>query len=588
MMRRRKPGRVNGARRSLWRGVAGGVLLVGLLMTDRVAFGPSHVAAQEMAATLVNAASFANESVDGVAPNSIGSVFGQFATMGSAIHRAPDNVFPLPTTLGGVSVTIGGRPAPLFFVSLFQINLAVPGELAEGAATIVVTNADNSTRTGTVRIVRSQMGLFTVNASGSGTAAALTTRDGLLFESVINPDRTPRPIEAGTVAQPNYLVLFGTGFRGLPAVDPNDANGVAEALEATIQGVPVPVLYAGAAPGFVGLDQLNLILPPELSGFGSVEVRVRTQTREANVVTITIGGQFNPFRLTPLLAGQVVEGILTADDQVQPGPGNRTYFFDAFLIETTQANTTLAIDLRSRDFDAAVLLFAVNDQELIQIAQDDQSGGYGAPESANNNNALLLTVLPTPGRYAVFATSSDFEPNGRGAYQLRYTTGVMQPISYGQAVNATITTSDYRNSAGVYLDVYWFMGQAGETARINLSSQSFDPYLILHTNEGDPPIGFDDNGGGGLNSQLTSPLPMSGIYIVLATPFEVDRTGSYALSLSRLTAGVGMGDADGSLFNQSEGDEGRSVGRSGLPRSRTQGWQLRGAAENSSRRLLLP
>jgi len=505
-------------------------------VTEWLATGTSRVAAQATGATLVNAASFANQATDGVAPSSIGSVFGQFVTTGNTIHRAPENVLPLPTTLGGVQVTIGGKPASLFFVSLFQINLAVPGDLIDGPANLVVTNSDGTTRTGTVRILRSQMGLFTVNASGSGTAAALTTQNGVLFQSVLNPDLTPRPVDPGTTEQPNFLVLFGTGFRVAAVMNPNDAKGVAEAYEATVQGVPVPLLYAGPAPGFIGLDQLNLTLPPELSGFGEVDILIRSQSRASNTVKITLGGQFRPFRLAPLAAGTTVDGELAATDQVQPGPTGRSFFFDGYVIETTQPNTTLAIDLRSQAFDAGLLLFSISNQQLQQIGQDDQTGGYGAPESANNNNALLLTVIPTPGQYAIFATSSDFQPNGRGAYQLRYTTGVIQQISYGQTRNGEITTTDLRNSANVLLDVYWFAGLFGESARINLSSQVFDPYLILHSNEGDPPVAFDDNSGGGLNSQLTYRLPSSGINVILATPFEADRTGTYTLSLTRATA----------------------------------------------------
>ena len=535
-MQRLKSGTGNRGRACLVRGLAAGILLVGLVMTDRLAIGPSRVTAQPMGATLVNAASFASQATDGVTPDSVGSVFGQFVTAGNTIHRAPDNVLPLPTTLGGVQVTIGGKPASLFFVSLFQINLAVPGDLIDGPANIVVTNSDGTTRTGTVRILRSQMGLFTVNASGSGTAAALTTQNGVLFQSVLNPDLTPRPIDPGTTEQPNFLVLFGTGFRGVPVMNPNDANGVAEAYEATIQGIPVPLLYAGPAPGFVGLDQLNLTIPPELSGFGEVEILIRDQSRVSNTVKITMGGQFRPYRLAPVAAGTSVDGELTATDQVQPGPTGRSFFFDGYVIETTQPNTTIAIDLRSQAFDAAVLLFSITNEQLRQIAQDDQTGGYGAPESANNNNALLLTVIPTPGQYAILATSSDFQPNGRGTYQLRYTTGVMQQISYGQSRNGEITTTDLRNSADVLLDVYWFAGLFGESARINLSSQVFDPYLILHSNAGDPPVAFDDNSGGGLNSQLVYRIPESSIYVILATPFEANRTGTYTLALSRQTA----------------------------------------------------
>ena len=42
-----------------------------------------------------------------------------------------------------------------------------------------------------------------------------------------------------------------------------------------------------------------------------------------------------------------------------------------------------------------------------------------APISANNNNALLLSVLTAPGDYVLFASNSDIQPNGAGAYTLQ-------------------------------------------------------------------------------------------------------------------------------------------------------------------------
>jgi len=69
---------------------------------------------------VVNAASFTPGAA--VAPGGIAAAFGA----GLAASAASANAVPLPTTLGGVSVTIGGVPAPLFFVAPGQINFQVP------------------------------------------------------------------------------------------------------------------------------------------------------------------------------------------------------------------------------------------------------------------------------------------------------------------------------------------------------------------------------------------------------------------------------------------------------------------------------
>ena len=68
----------------------------------------------------MNAASFAAK----VAPGSLFSIFGTDLAMANQNAASA----PLPTSLGGTSVTIGGKPAPLVFVSAGQINAQIPYE----------------------------------------------------------------------------------------------------------------------------------------------------------------------------------------------------------------------------------------------------------------------------------------------------------------------------------------------------------------------------------------------------------------------------------------------------------------------------
>ena len=538
-------------------------LMLAVSAGDRTLYA---VTAQQLQVTLVNAASYANDTGAGVTSDSIGALFGQFVTQGNQVYAAAPNQ-PLPTKLGGVSVTIGGKPAALFFVAASQINLAVPSGLPEGINNIVVTNVDNSTRTGTVKIVTSEPGIFSAKSDGKGNAAALTTKDGVSFATVFNPDGSEKPTDAGTRQQPNYLVLFGTGIRTTPATNPTDANGVAEAIIVTIQGVIVPVLYAGPAPGFVGLDQINVTLPPELSGFGTVNVNLSTPSRGANTVTIRIGGELPPVRLSAITFGNAVNGELTLDDQVQIQPSNgKTFFFDGYVFNTTAANTSVAIDMRSTRFDTQVGLFRIVNGGLEQIGQDDQSGGNGAPATDKNNNALLLSVIVTPGQYAIFATSSDEQANGTGTYTLRISNNVIQQTSYGANISGQITTADYRNSANTYLDCYWFNAISGDNVRINLNSAAFDPFLLLYDNTGDLPIFNDNISDTNKNSQIDFRLPKSLIYIVVVTPFQADLTGSYTLTLNRAAAGMAL---DGEL---PLGLESMSIGRNLLlPKRRSGG-----------------
>lgn len=494
----------------------------------------------QTAVTVVNAASFDPGKI--VTPDTIGAAFGTFVTQNNQTFVAQTT--PLPTTLGGVRVRVGNADAGLFFVAPSQINFVIPSATADGATVnITVTNSDNSTRTGTFTVVRSAPGIFSAKATGQGVAAAVTTFDGASFSAVANTDGTERDVDPGTRARPNVLVLYGTGIRNTPATTPNDGNGVAEAVTVRIQGVPCQVLFAGAAPGFIGLDQLNVIIPPELAGYGIVNVTVSANNRTSNTVTLKMAGTEPPVRASAIAFGQTIDGELTADDQIQKGTAGRTYFFDAYSFDTTAANTTIAVDGRANPFgafDAAVLLYRVdrvnNQDTLTLIAADDQSGGYGNGK-IDNNNALLFCVLPAAGKYVAFVSSTDGEPNALGKYSIKLLNNVATQLTYGQAVpSPSITTSDLQTSAGTYLDLYWFNGASTDNVRSTMASTAFDSYLILQGNDGDPPFANNDNRDNTTrDSQLDSRLPSSGIFFVIATPYEPAKTGAYTFTLTRVS-----------------------------------------------------
>jgi uncharacterized protein (TIGR03437 family) len=234
-------------------------------------------------AATTNAASFAQ---DAFAPGSLAAIFGRFQTTNGQLFTASSQ--PLPTTLGGLGVKVNGTDAGLLVASNGQINLVLPQTLTDGPATVVVTNSDGTVRIGTINIQRSATGIFTFFSNGIGTPAAVTTTNGTVFLAVANPDGTPRPLSAGTAAAPNFLVLFVTGLRNVPAANPNDANGVAEAVSAMVGAANATVTFAGPAPGLIGVDQVNIIIPPSLAGGGLVNVKLTAGGYTTNSVTIRI------------------------------------------------------------------------------------------------------------------------------------------------------------------------------------------------------------------------------------------------------------------------------------------------------------
>jgi hypothetical protein len=239
--------------------------------------------------------------------------------------------------------------------------------------------------------------------------------------------------------------------------------------------------------------------------------------------------------------GQTLTGELTIDDQVQRSDASgNTYFVDAYIFTTTQANFPVAIDMRSTGsstLDAAVVLYRVNDSnnQLIEIGSDDESGGLGNGRT-ENHNALMIAILPTPARYVILATSANIQPNGTGPYSLRLYQPSVQQINYGANINGTISNTDNQTSAGDYFDAYWFQGTANDFVDIRLSSTAFDSLLLLYQHEtgfGFPVAFNDDESTTSKNSRINIRLPATGIYVIWATPFEPNRQGAYTLTLNR-------------------------------------------------------
>ncbi len=223
----------------------------------------------------VNAASYRAVQV---AAEQICSAFA--ANLGTQTSIA--QTLPLPATLGGTTVTVNGLAAPLFFVSPTQINFLMPPAVGLGSAQVVIRTAQDVYSVGTVEVVPSVPAIFTNNAQGTGAAAAMATPDGATFQSA--------PFDITIGGRPNYLLLFATGIRRATTEFPNDTNGVAETVRATIEGQPANVLYAGAQGSLVGLDQLNIEFPASLAGRGArdVEVVVSVNGVEANRVTVRV------------------------------------------------------------------------------------------------------------------------------------------------------------------------------------------------------------------------------------------------------------------------------------------------------------
>lgn len=226
---------------------------------------------------VLNGASYA-PFTNPVAPGELVTLFG--ANLATSTQTAS---FPLPFTLGGAKVTVNGRPAPLSFASASQVNIQIPYATSESYATVQVITNDKPSNKITLYTNLSAPGVFTLTSSdgsyppGVGPAAALHAD-----YSLVTADN---PAKAGETLQ-----LFVTG---LGSVTPPVADGVpaptnplsmvddfvsVDILDQNLVDSQANVSFAGLAPGFAGLYQINFEVP---SGVASGLAYVNVGTLEA-------------------------------------------------------------------------------------------------------------------------------------------------------------------------------------------------------------------------------------------------------------------------------------------------------------------
>ncbi len=199
-----------------------------------------------------------------LAVGSISTLFGQNLSSQTATAAS----LPLSASLGGTSVTINGIAAPLFYVSPTQINFFVPYELAgQTTATIAVSTSGGIVELSGVPIIAQAPGIFELDSAGD--AAALHS-NGTVVSSAA-------PASSGEVVE-----LFATGLGPVSNVPADGAAAPSGTLAndqiapaVTIGGVNAQVNFAGLAPGFVGLYQINVTVPSGLpAGPAAVTISV--------------------------------------------------------------------------------------------------------------------------------------------------------------------------------------------------------------------------------------------------------------------------------------------------------------------------
>jgi uncharacterized protein (TIGR03437 family) len=237
--------------------------------------GGSRQAPTYSVASIVNAAS---NAVGALAPNTFATIYGSNLSYATRA-MAPEDISGgrLPTELGGVRVVIDTIPAVIYYVSPGQINLLIPSMLRRPEAELSVILDSKAGPAVSIKLLDVaptlfQWGAGTVVATRADWTAITATTPALPGENVILfatglGETTPEAVWGQVLLAAAWLKRLGE-FQVLLGGTPAAAGSV---------------LYAGVAPGFAGLYQINLKLPDKLADDPEIRIALGSQTSPAGL-----------------------------------------------------------------------------------------------------------------------------------------------------------------------------------------------------------------------------------------------------------------------------------------------------------------
>ncbi|MDX2214912.1 MAG: trypsin-like peptidase domain-containing protein [Oculatellaceae cyanobacterium bins.114] len=230
-----------------------------------------------------------------------------------------------------------------------------------------------------------------------------------------------------------------------------------------------------------------------------------------------------------------VQGRLDRGSNVLPADNS---YFDAYTFEG-RAGQQIVIDMSSSDIDTYLILLTPDGSDL---AQDDDGGG--------GTNSRIVATLPASGTYTVFANS--YGAGEVGTYNLRVVTqGNSASTPSPRPVPSPTPPRNVPGQVGLILREegilgpgaqvlesdgslyreHTFRGNAGQTVTVTMESSEFDTYLILVGPDNQVIDQNDDIGPENFNSSITTTLPASGTYRIIANAYDSNGRGRYLVTV---------------------------------------------------------
>lgn len=231
---------------------------------------PAPVVPQVNAGGVITAGSFGASA--SVAPGSWIEIYGTNLAGDTRSWGSADfNGSNAPTALDFVSVTVGGQPAYVAYISPGQVNVQVPSNVSAGTQSLVVTTEWGTSTTYNLTVGPTP-GIFApsiLNVGGLQYAGALLANTGTwVLPTGAVSGLTSQPASPGAIIT-LYGVGFGTTSPAVPAgqlVSSTQLTNLTSPLQVLFGTTPATVQYQGLAPGYVGLYQFNIYVPTVPAG----------------------------------------------------------------------------------------------------------------------------------------------------------------------------------------------------------------------------------------------------------------------------------------------------------------------------------
>jgi uncharacterized protein (TIGR03437 family) len=238
-------------------------------------------------------------SIGTVAPSSLASISGTGNVQPMTAQTELASLLTdgtLPYEVSGLSVTVNGVAVPVFYASPANVRFFMPPDVPEGMVEVIVSSQDGYVCEGVVSVERNVSRIMTTNDDDNGSIAIangqnlIASNFEVTSEGNFGSDKRTR------------LTFFATGISGsvFNSDGSNDVNidgkvraNLAEAItvEARLpngQVLNLPVEFAGVHGSVPGLDQVTVILRPELKGAGIVQMTLIVNGRRSSSPTVFI------------------------------------------------------------------------------------------------------------------------------------------------------------------------------------------------------------------------------------------------------------------------------------------------------------